>query len=202
MNSKKSLAALVIPVTIALLAGCSATGADATATATQTTTPTSHPRPPAPSSGPIPAWKGRRSPTPSTRTRRATRPSTRTIPPSTKASTSISATRSGPASASRNDYVAVGFSELIPTVASGQADWIISNLYATEERAAGGVDFVNYSKVFDGVLVATGNPKGITGHRHLALRPHRRAEQGIRRGTAGGGTSAPTARPPALPLPP
>lgn len=61
------------------------------------------------------------------------------------------------------DYVAVGFSELIPTVASGQADWILSNLYATEERAAGGVDFVSYSKVFDGVLVPTGNPEGITG---------------------------------------
>ena len=62
-----------------------------------------------------------------------------------------------------NDYVAVGFAELIPTVASGQADWILSNLYATEERAAGGVDFISYSKVFDGILVAKGNPKEITG---------------------------------------
>ncbi|MET1082862.1 MAG: ABC transporter substrate-binding protein [Burkholderiales bacterium] len=62
-----------------------------------------------------------------------------------------------------NDYVAVGFAELIPTVASGQADWILSNLYATEERAAGGVDFISYSKVFDGILVAKGNPKAITG---------------------------------------
>lgn len=61
------------------------------------------------------------------------------------------------------DYVPVGFSELIPTVASGQADWIVSNLYATEERAAGGVDFISYSKVFDGVLVAKDNPEGITG---------------------------------------
>jgi len=61
------------------------------------------------------------------------------------------------------DYVAVGFSELIPTVASGQADWILSNLYATEERAQGGVDFISYSKVFDGVLVTSGNPEGITG---------------------------------------
>ncbi|MBO3100968.1 ABC transporter substrate-binding protein [Cellulomonas fengjieae] len=61
------------------------------------------------------------------------------------------------------DYVAVGFSELIPTVASGQADWIVSNLYATEERAQGGVDFISYSKVFDGVLVAKGNPKDIAG---------------------------------------
>lgn len=62
-----------------------------------------------------------------------------------------------------NDYVAVGFAELIPTVTSGQADWILSNLYATEERAAGGVDFISYSKVFDGILVAKGNPKGIMG---------------------------------------
>ncbi|GAA2012810.1 ABC transporter substrate-binding protein [Nakamurella flavida] len=61
------------------------------------------------------------------------------------------------------DYVAVGFSELIPTVASGQADWIVSNLYATKERAAGGVDFISYSKVFDGILVAKDNPKTITG---------------------------------------
>lgn len=63
----------------------------------------------------------------------------------------------------KNDYLSVGFSELIPTVASGQADWIISNLYATEERAAGGVDFISYSKVFDGILVAKDNPKNITG---------------------------------------
>ncbi|MDF3336721.1 ABC transporter substrate-binding protein [Mycolicibacterium septicum] len=62
-----------------------------------------------------------------------------------------------------NDYIPVGFSELIPTVASGQADWILSNLYATKERAAGGVDFISYSKVFDGILVAKGNPKKITG---------------------------------------
>lgn len=61
------------------------------------------------------------------------------------------------------DYVPVGFSELIPTVSSGRADWIVSNLYATQERAEGGVDFVSYSKVFDGILVAAGNPNTITG---------------------------------------
>lgn len=60
-------------------------------------------------------------------------------------------------------YVSVGFSELVPTVASGRADWILSNLYATKERAQGGVDFVSYSKVFDGILIKTGNPKKITG---------------------------------------
>jgi polar amino acid transport system substrate-binding protein len=61
------------------------------------------------------------------------------------------------------DYVSVGFAELIPTVSSGRADWIISNLYATAERAKGGVDFVSYSKVFDGILVKSGNPHNITG---------------------------------------
>ncbi|WP_460795789.1 ABC transporter substrate-binding protein [Microbacterium sp. GXF0217] len=61
------------------------------------------------------------------------------------------------------DYVPVGFAEMIPTVASGQADWIVSNLYATEDRASGGVDFISYSKVFDGILVSEGNPKQITG---------------------------------------
>jgi polar amino acid transport system substrate-binding protein len=38
----------------------------------------------------------------------------------------------------------------------------MSDLYATEERAKA-VDFITYSKVFDGVLVAKGNPKKITG---------------------------------------
>src|SRR5699024_10307731 len=41
--------------------------------------------------------------------------------------------------------------------------WIVSNLYATQDRAEGGVDFISYSKVFDGILVKTGNPKKITG---------------------------------------
>jgi polar amino acid transport system substrate-binding protein len=39
---------------------------------------------------------------------------------------------------------------------------VISDIYATEERAKAG-DFITYSKVFDGVLVAKGNPKKITG---------------------------------------
>lgn len=59
-------------------------------------------------------------------------------------------------------YVPVSFAELIPTLSSGQADIVISDLYATEERAAN-IDFVTYSKVFDGLLVAKGNPKKITG---------------------------------------
>jgi polar amino acid transport system substrate-binding protein len=59
-------------------------------------------------------------------------------------------------------YVPVAFAELIPTLSSGQADIVISDLYATEERAAN-VDFVTYSKVFDGILVAKDNPKKIGG---------------------------------------
>ncbi len=39
---------------------------------------------------------------------------------------------------------------------------MISDIYATEERAKA-ADFITYSKVFDGVLVAKGNPKKITG---------------------------------------
>ena len=51
---------------------------------------------------------------------------------------------------------------LLTTLASGQADIVISDIYATEERAKAG-DFITYSKVFDGVLVAKDNPKKITG---------------------------------------
>ena len=59
-------------------------------------------------------------------------------------------------------YKAVTFAALLTTLASGQADIVISDIYATEERAKA-ADFVTYSKVFDGVLVAKGNPKKITG---------------------------------------
>jgi polar amino acid transport system substrate-binding protein len=59
-------------------------------------------------------------------------------------------------------YKPVGFAALIPTVASGQADFVMSDIYATEDRAKA-VDFITYSKVSDGVLVAKGNPKKITG---------------------------------------
>ncbi|HEV7856196.1 MAG TPA: ABC transporter substrate-binding protein [Herminiimonas sp.] len=59
-------------------------------------------------------------------------------------------------------YKPVGFAALIPTVASGQADFVISDIYATEDRAKA-ADFITYSKVSDGVLVAKGNPKKITG---------------------------------------
>lgn len=54
------------------------------------------------------------------------------------------------------------FAALLTTLASGQADIVISDIYATKERAKA-ADFITYSKVFDGVLVAKGNPKGING---------------------------------------
>jgi polar amino acid transport system substrate-binding protein len=59
-------------------------------------------------------------------------------------------------------YKAVTFAALLTTLQSGQADWVISDIYATKERAQA-ADFITYSKVFDGVLVAKGNPKKITG---------------------------------------
>lgn len=59
-------------------------------------------------------------------------------------------------------YKPVAFAALLPTLQSGQADLVISDIYATSERAKA-ADFITYSKVFDGVLVAKGNPKHITG---------------------------------------
>ena len=59
-------------------------------------------------------------------------------------------------------YKAVTFAALLTTLSSGQADIVISDIYATKERAKA-ADFITYSKVFDGVLVAKGNPKKITG---------------------------------------
>jgi len=59
-------------------------------------------------------------------------------------------------------YKPVTFAALLTTLSSGQADIVISDIYATEERAKA-ADFITYSKVFDGVLVAKGNPKKITG---------------------------------------
>ncbi len=59
-------------------------------------------------------------------------------------------------------YKPVVFAALLTTLAAGQADIVISDIYATKERAKA-ADFITYSKVFDGVLVAKGNPKKITG---------------------------------------
>ena len=59
-------------------------------------------------------------------------------------------------------YKAVAFAAMLPTLQSGQADLIISDIYATKERARA-ADFITYSKVFDGVLVAHGNPKHLDG---------------------------------------
>jgi polar amino acid transport system substrate-binding protein len=59
-------------------------------------------------------------------------------------------------------YKPVTFAALLTTLQAGQADIVISDIYATEPRAKA-ADFITYSKVFDGVLVAKGNPKKITG---------------------------------------
>jgi polar amino acid transport system substrate-binding protein len=59
-------------------------------------------------------------------------------------------------------YKPVAFAALLPTLQSGQANIVISDIYATAERAKA-ADFITYSKVFDGVLVARGNPKKISG---------------------------------------
>jgi polar amino acid transport system substrate-binding protein len=59
-------------------------------------------------------------------------------------------------------YAPVAFAALLTTLSSGQADIVISDIYATKERARA-ADFITYSKVFDGVLVAKGNPRHLTG---------------------------------------
>ena len=59
-------------------------------------------------------------------------------------------------------YKPVAFAAMLPTLQSGQGDLVISDIYATSERAKA-ADFITYSKVFDGVLVVKGNPKHITG---------------------------------------
>ncbi|POF33957.1 ABC transporter substrate-binding protein [Roseibium marinum] len=59
-------------------------------------------------------------------------------------------------------YKSVTFAALLTTLQAGQADIVISDIYATVDRAKA-ADFITYLKVFDGVLVAKGNPKGITG---------------------------------------
>jgi polar amino acid transport system substrate-binding protein len=59
-------------------------------------------------------------------------------------------------------YKPVAFASLLTTLRSGQADFVMSDIYATAERAKA-ADFITYSKVFDGVLVDKGNPRHITG---------------------------------------
>jgi polar amino acid transport system substrate-binding protein len=59
-------------------------------------------------------------------------------------------------------YKPVTFASLLTTLEAGQADIVISDIYATKERAKA-ADFVTYLKVYDGVLVAKGNPKKIDG---------------------------------------
>jgi polar amino acid transport system substrate-binding protein len=59
-------------------------------------------------------------------------------------------------------YKAVTFASLLTTLQAGQADIVISDIYATKDRAKA-ADFITYLKVYDGVLVAKGNPKKISG---------------------------------------
>lgn len=60
------------------------------------------------------------------------------------------------------DYKPVTFAALLTTLEAGQADIVISDIYATKQRAKA-ADFITYLKVYDGVLVAKGNPKKIDG---------------------------------------
>lgn len=59
-------------------------------------------------------------------------------------------------------YKPVVFAALLTTLEAGQADIVVSDIYATKERAKA-ADFVTYLKVYDGVLVAKDNPKKIDG---------------------------------------
>jgi polar amino acid transport system substrate-binding protein len=59
-------------------------------------------------------------------------------------------------------YKPVVFAALLTTLEAGQADIVVSDIYATKERAKA-ADCVTYLKVYDGVLVAKGNPKKIDG---------------------------------------
>ncbi len=56
----------------------------------------------------------------------------------------------------------MAFSSLIPTLQAGQANLVISDIFATQQRATA-VNFVTYEKVDDGILVRKGNPLHITG---------------------------------------
>lgn len=60
------------------------------------------------------------------------------------------------------EYKPVTFAALLTTLQAGQADIVISDIYATKDRAKA-ADFITYLKVYDGVLVAKGNPKKING---------------------------------------
>ncbi|MHB1608509.1 MAG: ABC transporter substrate-binding protein [Acidiferrobacter thiooxydans] len=59
-------------------------------------------------------------------------------------------------------YKPVAFDALLPTLQAGRASFVMSDIYATKERARA-ANFITYAKVFDGTLVAKGNPLKITG---------------------------------------
>lgn len=59
-------------------------------------------------------------------------------------------------------YKSVAFSALLPTLQSGQANVVVSDIYATKQRAKA-ANFITYLRVHDGVLVKKGDPKHLTG---------------------------------------
>ncbi len=77
-------------------------------------------------------------------------------------------------------YKPVTFASLLTTLEAGQADIVISDIYATKERAKA-ADFVTYLKVYDGVLVAKGNPKKIDGINSIDVRRDGGREHRLRR---------------------
>ena len=59
-------------------------------------------------------------------------------------------------------YKPVAFDALLPTLQAGHASFVMSDIYATKQRAKA-ASFITYGKVYDGTLVAKGNPLHITG---------------------------------------
>lgn len=62
----------------------------------------------------------------------------------------------------KETYKPTAFASLIPTLQAGQANIVISDIFATAARAKA-VNFVTYEKVDDGILTKKGNPHHITG---------------------------------------
>jgi polar amino acid transport system substrate-binding protein len=59
-------------------------------------------------------------------------------------------------------YKPVAFDALLSTLDAGHANFVMSDIYATKQRAKA-ANFITYGKVYDGTLVAKGNPLRITG---------------------------------------
>lgn len=59
-------------------------------------------------------------------------------------------------------YKPVAFDALLPTLQAGRANFVMSDIFATKERAKA-ANFITYAKVYDGTLVAKNDPLKITG---------------------------------------